>query len=168
MFTPEQLANLQHHLLEFTQQALTEFLLAHPQETFSAFGYDCNVEYGEVVLCLNTQQGLVQALAHYQKHYPEYPELQTNLPYSFGDWLYQGFAVTTLVAEAELNTISAHLDFNNPTEYEKWEATLAQLMQVCRAALHDLQTTEVYLNMPKEPDFITLCLDHNESINHAA
>lgn len=113
-----------------------------------------------VGLCFNTEQGFLKALSSYAN-----PDL-LFLRYNFGDWLYQRFTFTSIVAEAELDAISHRLDFNVPTDYAKWEELLAQLMQVCHDALHQFQTTEVYQSIPKEPNFMVLCLDHDESIEN--
>ena len=46
---------LKSELLEFTEKGVEKFLNENSNLEFYAFAFDCNAEYAEVNLCLNTE-----------------------------------------------------------------------------------------------------------------
>ncbi len=58
---------IKNKLLEFTTKRVVKFLKENPKLKFYAFAFDCNAEYGEVNLCLNTESEFKQTLKNYQK-----------------------------------------------------------------------------------------------------
>ena len=58
----EEKTKIQRQLLQFTCEKTAAFLAEHPSETFYAFAYDCNTEYGQVSLCLNSEEFFQEGL----------------------------------------------------------------------------------------------------------
>lgn len=111
-------------LFQATLLALKEFAETHPHEMFCSFAFDCNSDYGEVLLCLDTveqsrqaaRQSEGRAFERRQKYGSDYdvlPQLLTMargtvcnndvLPFgdNTGDFAYQGFAEVTFEAWAD-------------------------------------------------------------------
>lgn len=110
---------LEDCLFNITVEQIKRFTSTHQDETFYGFALDCNSEYGNVLLCLNTPESLRQRSIEYadnstqpswcdkfdrdfeeilrekiidepEKTTPE--EEAKKLRWSLGDWKYQGFS----------------------------------------------------------------------------
>ncbi|MEG7759807.1 DUF4303 domain-containing protein, partial [Listeria monocytogenes] len=77
--------------------------------TYYAFAFDCNAEYAEINLCVNTEKAFAETLARYQngkysENYQTEEEIQ-ELKYNTGDWKYQCFDTFYVFSEEELTAI---------------------------------------------------------------
>ncbi|MCP2040877.1 hypothetical protein L1281_001467 [Neisseria sp. HSC-16F19] len=154
-------------LLQFSRQGVAAFLDAHAGETFYAFAYDCNLEYGEVNLCLNTEQGFQTALGELQAMYAEYrdnADAIRQVRYNTGDWDCQCFDTVYVLNEEELAELSACLDEGNT---DAWFAFLDDLAQVCRQALLAFTHTPEYERITKTDDFVCYVIDHEQDVADA-
>jgi len=154
---------IKNELLSFTQKSVTEFLEENPTLIFYAFAFDCNADYAEINLCLNTESSFEKILQSYQtgefaEHYQSEEELY-ELKYSTGDWEYQCFATTYVLTDEEAAAI---YDFE--TEYEN---QANDLMNLFGETLLDFILTDEFNSIPKTDDFKILCLNHDESIESA-
>ena len=65
--------DLESKLVVLAENELKAFAPRHAGETFYGFGFDCNAEEGQVLLCLNTRAGQIEAaktsLARFPKLY---------------------------------------------------------------------------------------------------
>ncbi|HBE6260432.1 TPA: DUF4303 domain-containing protein [Escherichia coli] len=141
----------------FTEQEISKFLQEHPGLTFYAFALDCNVEYGEVNLCLNTEAGFEKSLSYYKDSDPEHyssSEAIFDLKYNTGDWDYQCFATTYLFSDDEQMQI---------TEEDR-DAWLVSLLQICNESLDKITKTPAFKQISKTKDFISFCIDHDEDV----
>ena len=142
--------------------ALDSFLREHPAERFYGFIFDVNADYGEVLLCLNTEAALHQWAT---SHYPSWssPEVDRKLRWNAGDWEYQGFNNETpssaqweqTWSEVQESIASASLDDDDISE--------RFLESVCRVLLR-LERSQEFLRINREPHFRTLVSDHDEDL----
>ena len=112
---------LERALVDLSKADINKFAAKHGDETFYGFAFDCNSEYGQVLLCLNSQTQLRGMAVKYSsgdtpgqdawaKIHREMNELlkkhgvspsekprktpeeeEVALRWSLGDWKYQGF-----------------------------------------------------------------------------
>lgn len=154
---------IKEQLLEFTINATESFLNEHPDLTFYAFAYDCNAEYAEVNLCLNTPAEFEKTLKKYQTgpYAEDYRSEEgiNELKFSTGDWEYQCFDTIYVLTEAELTRI-----FNDLPEdgYKSWNEFIENLTVLFCEVLLDFQKTKTFEKIPKTADFIAFCIDHDE------
>lgn len=78
-------------LLRISEESILDFAREHPCETFYAFGFDCNAEYGDVLLCANTEADFAETAKEYIEEWNYGPDDLDSLRHNFGDWKYQGF-----------------------------------------------------------------------------
>jgi hypothetical protein len=80
---------LQGRLYELCVDSLRHFADEHADESFYGFAFDCNADYGDVLLCLNTEEEFRKS----SREFPDEPQewLDTELRWGPGDWKYQGF-----------------------------------------------------------------------------
>ncbi len=161
---------VEERLFRASVQALLQFAQRHGDETFYGFSFDCNADYGEVLLCLNSETALAEWA---RKHYPAYSaqEVEKELRWNAGDWKYQGFNTDEGCAEdwmkawgqpqEEIQT--AHL--NAPDE-EADEIRAIFLESVCRVLLR-MEREGVFGCLKVEPHFKTLVTDHDETLDDA-
>ncbi len=118
---------LENCLFNITVDAINQFASSHQDETFYGFAFDCNSEYGNVLLCFNTPESLRQRSIEYadnstqpswfdqvnrdieeklgKKIFDE-PEQTTpeeeakELRWSLGDWKYQDFSWDSEILES--------------------------------------------------------------------
>lgn len=144
-------------ILDFTTEKVNDFLGAHPSEIFYAFAFDCNAEYGEINLCFNTEESFEKTLKEYQSgpYAESYKKKEDiiDLKYNTGDWAYQCFNTIYCATEEELSSIfGADIDLQ-----------IKEIMGICWAALTEFQKTSVYVRIPQTKNFISYCIDHDES-----
>ena len=85
--------------------AMEEFLRAHPRERFYALAFDCNTEYAEFLVGMNTEEAFQKALREYQEGGASDrtdASAAANLRYNPGDWMYTDIAEAELFKEEEL------------------------------------------------------------------
>lgn len=82
-------APFEETLYRASAEQLKLFSELHANERFYGFTFDCNADYGEVLLCVNSEEGLRKTIHDHYSHYTEH-EI-TRLRWNAGDWKYQGF-----------------------------------------------------------------------------
>lgn len=154
---------IKENLLEFTEKSVAKFLKNHENLVFYAFGYDCNVEYGEVCLCFNTEEAFEKTLASYQKGpYGKRYEGEAGIfdvRYNTGDWDYQCFDTLYVLTEEELTPI-----FNADVDDVTYNESLNGFMDLFCEILLDFSVTPTFETIPKTEDFKLICLDHDEGV----
>ncbi|MDR6968158.1 putative CHY-type Zn-finger protein [Flavobacterium arsenatis] len=155
-------------LLDFTVNAVEKFLKENPALEFYAFAYDCNAEYAEVNLCLNTEDEFEKTLKQYQigefsKYYQTEGDIK-DLKFNTGDWEYQCFETINVLTNEQLDQI-----FNNlpKDDYKSWNEFVENLMKIFGECLLDFMQTETYQKIPKTKNFTAFCIDHDEGIEEA-
>ena len=155
--------DIKNKLLEFTTKGVEKFLKENSELEFYAFAFDCNAEYAEVNLCLNTELEFKQTLEQYQNgDYPQY--YQTNedikdLKFNTGDWEYQCFESINVLSDGELTEIFQSLPED---DYKSWKEFVEELMELFCETLIEFRKTEIYTKIQKTEDFISFCIDHDE------
>ena len=131
------------------------FLNEHPQMEFYALAFDCNTEYAEFLVCMNTEDDFRQTLRDYQeddKRYCTDAASIKNLRYNPGDWEHTDISEIELFSEDEL-----------AAQYQDdIERQCAELLQLCDEILAAFRETDVFKRIPKTADFISFCIDHDE------
>lgn len=159
---------IEDDLLAFTTMQVDKFLVEHSGKTFYAFAFDCNAEYGEVNLCLNTEEDFVRTLYHYQQGefghlYRSDDEIQ-DLKFNTGDWEHQCFATIQVLTENELTEIFDKLPQD---DYKSWKEFINKLLIHFGKALLRFRQTEQFDRIPKTVNFRSFCIDHDEDIEDA-
>jgi len=159
---------LKNKLLEFTEKGVEKFLNENSNLEFYAFAFDCNAEYAEVNLCLNTESEFQRTLAHYQNgdysQYYQSDEDVKDLKFNTGDWEYQCFESTNVLSDNELTEIFQSLPED---DYKSWKKFVQELMELFCETLIEFRKTEIYRKIPKTNDFISFCIDHDEDFEPA-
>ena len=131
------------------------FLNEHPQMEFYALAFDCNTEYAEFLVCMNTEDDFRQTLRDYQeddKRYCTDTASIRDLRYNPGDWEHTDISEIELFSEDEL-----------AAQYQDdIERQCAELLQLCDEILAAFRETDVFKRIPKTADFISFCIDHDE------
>jgi hypothetical protein len=143
-------ADIENRLYELCASEIRRFAKANSDETFYAFALDCNSEYGDVLLCLNTPDELRRG--------------GNDVRWSLGDWKYQGFEsgefekawrrYARSVTEACMEEEEDERTFLKPTQ--------DQFMRTACRVLVRLELTNVFESLRRTDDFKTWVADHDE------
>jgi len=165
-----------------TSTAIAAFAQQHQSERFYGFAFDCNAEYGQVLLCLNTEEDLLDTAKNLKADPPKpflekfdkmmeekygvkpkplyhdktVPEIVEDLRWETGDWKYQGFYDCN--DDPEWAALAAGISEAHESDSETFLET------VCRV-LPEIQVALACLNRTK--DFRALMIDHDESVETA-
>lgn len=148
-------------ILQQAQQDINTFLDAHKGLAFYCFALDCNAEYAEINLCLNTEEDFQETLRRYQsgpygEHYQEEEDI-ASLRYNPGDWAYQCFETYYVMQEDELEKAYGEED----------ERKVEEMMQFSFELLAGICDTQAYARIPKTADFRVMCIDHDQDEEEA-
>ena len=159
---------IKKQIIDFTVQGVKRFLKENPNLEFYAFAFDCNAEYAEVNLCLNTELDFQETLKYYQtgessKYYKSEQDI-IGLKFNTGDWKYQCFDTLYVFTDKELTEISKELPDD---EYKSWNIFIRNLLELFTESLFEFTKTETYKKIPKSKDFIAFCIDHDEDFEQA-
>ena len=158
---------LKKTIVEFTIRGVQQFLQEHPGLVFYALAFDCNAEYAEINLCLNTESDFSKSLNHYQTEYPESYQNDENirdLRFNTGDWEYQCFDTIYVLTDEQLSEIFQAIPED---DYQTWQKFVGGLLVLFTEALQDFTKTEIYKSIPKTDNFTTFCIDHDEDFEDA-
>jgi hypothetical protein len=154
---------VEQRLRDASTEAIRAFARDHPAETFYGFCFDCNADYGEVGLSLNTEEDL---WAHAASHYPSYSqrEVEGELRWSSGDWKYTGFNTDPPYAKAweaaweetQEAIHGAYIDDENAGVPRRF------LESVCRVLIA-MEKDGGLEPISRAEGFKTLVTDHNET-----
>lgn len=181
---------LEDRLYTLCVEELRRFARSHRDETFYAFALDCNSEYGQILLCLNTPDALRQAAILYSTSPPNQEafeaisrvmaeqfgepyipaplksveENERDLCWSVGDWKYQGFNRSAFErAWGPFSTIVLESCFDE----EEDETTFMTPTQdrftrmACRVVVR-MEIDGAFECLCKTEDFKTWVADHDE------
>lgn len=155
------LNEIQHRLLQQMQADLCSFLNEHQGLAFYCFAFDCNAEYAEILLCLNTDKDFQKSLNSYQsgssKKYYQTDEDILCLRYNTGDWEYQDISSYTILEEIELSKLYG----------DNYDLIKSEIMTFNYQLLEQFCKTEAFEQIPKTQDFRVLCIDHDEDPDEA-
>lgn len=148
-------------------EAIATFAAAHGGESFYGFVFDCNPDYGEVLLSLNTEADLSRTA---ERFYPTWSpgEIEGRLRWNPGDWRYHGFNTEPPCAEAWARAWSETEErLHEAATDEDDEAADAVeerfLQSACRVLLA-LEKDGAFDALGRDPGFKTLVSGHDEAI----
>jgi hypothetical protein len=174
--------SLEQTLFRLTEVDLREFARKHARETFYGFAFDCNSEYGEVGLCLNTTGLLKVQRAAPNPNAAFFASLDKKLGFKaspaatsrktrwdLGDWHYQGFNSKAFdrgwrrfqTAVIKRCTVEEEDEgtFMTPSQSRFMEAACRILIRLERGGSFDV--------LKRTANFGTLAMDHEESASEA-
>ncbi len=161
-------------LFQISRDEIRQFAAAHPQESFYGFVFDCNSDYGGVMLCLNTENELRERAKYYLSEHRDWYESKSleevieSLRWSTGDWTYQGLnqgrdssefesrwepfaeAVQSCCCEEDEDPAT----FMSPTQNRFMES-------MCRVAIR-LESSGAFDSLNRAPNFKIFVSDHDE------
>lgn len=158
---------LKSTIVEFAIRGVQQFLQEHPGLVFYAFAFDCNAEYAEINLCLNTESDFSKSINHYQaKYLNSYNNEEDirDLRFNTGDWEYQCFDTIYVLTDEQLSEIFQAMPED---DHQTWQRFIGGLLTLFTAALQDFTETETYKSIPKTDNFTTFCIDHDEDFEDA-
>jgi hypothetical protein len=139
---------------------MERFLETHSHLEFYVLAFDCNTEYAGFLVSMNTQDDFSKTLETYRSEYKGYYDDDQNvneLRYNPGDWEYTDISEVTLFEEEELIAkYGVDLD-----------AQCEDMMVLCEEILEDFRKTDVFKRISKTKDFVSFCMDHEESFEDA-
>ena len=157
-------AELETTLYASTAALLRRFARDHTRERFYGFIFDVNADYGEVLLCLNTESGLSDWAAKQYPHYSQ-AEVDQKLRWNAGDWQYQGFNLESPYATEWEGAWSKIQDAIQDAclDDEEGEVSELFLQAVCRVVFR-LEASADFSVLNRETYFATLVSDHDEDL----
>lgn len=178
-------SEIENLLFDLAIADIASFATAHPDEAFYGFAFDCNADYGQALLCLNTPEHL--ELASRGEHLPAevsagYEKLRKKLGlvpdrtppderakelrWSLGAWKYQDFNSprfdqSWMPIQKQIRS-AAFPDVVDESQ-ERMRLALAQefLKTVCRVLIR-LESSGAFDSLNKTGDFQAGVFDHDE------
>ena len=157
-------------LIDICLRDIKKFAEEHTDEEFYGFTLDCNSEYGDVLLCLNTKQDLRKQAEKYMKLHREWPENKTledieqDLRWNAGDWKHQEFnskefnSDWRIFAEFILDKVDSEEE--DPDTFMKPSQEIFMGM-ACRVVFR-LQSIGAFDCLNRTPDFRVFVSDHED------
>ncbi|WMS86593.1 DUF4303 domain-containing protein [Pleionea litopenaei] len=157
-------------LYELSEMCINKFSEAHPDKTFYAFSFDLNVEYGNVLLCANTEQAFQEVSSSYIERY-NYGEAELrSLKRNFGDWKYQGFNLEFPEWNEAWGSVEREIEqyvFSDNIEDEEVDTFVNEFICMCTKVLLSLEANGAFNSLRKESNFYVDIMDHNENEEEA-
>jgi Domain of unknown function (DUF4303) len=164
---------MEHLLVRLSDAQLRRFAETHKDETFYGFGFDCNAETAEILLCANTREGLLASARETLQAYPQFhvgksiEDVANEIEWSFGDWSFHGFNLDSEAwdedwSDARVEVSNALNILLNNREYQRFEALKAEFMTMACRALLRVSASDAMATLKKTSDFRVLCTDHDE------
>lgn len=152
-------------IVDITLKSIHDFLIDTPDKRFYVFGFDCNAEYGQIQLAMNTIEAFNESSIKYIKEWNYSQEDLTDLKANSGDWKYQGFnhKYTYWQACLEFEEKIDKFIFSHSTSSSEAEKLVEKLMDMFTRALLRVEKSEVFKKIPKEKDFYIQIIDHDEN-----
>ena len=179
---------LEEKLYELTRSDIGYFSTAWPDDRVYGFAFDCNSEYGQVLLCANTKEDLQAHAEKYAKGKTPNAEafrkiseslgLEPQLPsndveaeiesllWSLGDWKYQGFQSQAFTdgwspLESAVLTWCLESDEEEDPETFMTHTQVEFMRRVCHVMVR-LEQDEAFDILNRTDDFKTWVTDHDE------
>lgn len=166
------LSKIEDVLVALATKSIDAFAISHANESFYAFGIDCNAEYGNVLLCLNTEEDFALTSAQYVAEWNYGPDDLADLKRNFGDWKYQGFNLKQPEWTAEWTPYEEQIeqyvfaeandDEGEDEADERSEEFVEDLMRCCCRVLVRLERDGVLGRLNRDQGFFTHVMDHDE------
>ena len=180
------LERIEKTLYELAARELAVFGSGHRNTVFYGFAFDCNADYGEVLLCLNDELSL-RAHAEESKSKPASPflprfdkmmrekygivpkapyeawsieEIMEDFRWNPGDWKFQGFYNCSDDSEWDDIADAVQDEIQDEEDREPF------LEGVCRVLIQ-LEADHIFDCLNCSPNFRGLVIDHDESIEKA-
>lgn len=158
---------LADYLFSITKKEIVRFAEEHSDEQFYGFFFDCNSAYGEIFLCLNTEQDHAVQLEKYVVKWPDqYADpnstARTELRWNPGDWLYQGFesdAFDKAWASKESEVVDL---FASSEDDEAWHEVAELFMAMVGSVAIRLEDQGAFEPLGRASDFQVMWADHDE------
>ncbi|ODQ05927.1 MULTISPECIES: DUF4303 domain-containing protein [Enterobacterales] len=162
----EVIEKIKNDIVSFAITETEKFLTDKCSEVFYAFAFDLNAAYGEINLCLNTEEYFQKTLNYYQNksggnNYHSQDEIN-SLKYNTGDWEYQCFGTIYPINETYLEQL-----YQKSYEDGSYPHVLTRIIQIFSECLTLFKQTETYKKIPKTEDFIAFTIDHDEDVEDA-
>jgi Domain of unknown function (DUF4303) len=165
--------SVENLLVRLSDEHLRRFAETHGHETFYGFGFDCNAETAEILLCANTREGLLASARETLQAYPQFhigksiEDVANALEWSFGDWVYQGFNLGSAAwdedwSDAQVEVSNALNLLLNNLKHEHFEALKSEFMVMACRALLRVAGSDAMATLKKATGFRVLCTDHDE------
>jgi hypothetical protein len=180
---------LEDRLYSLCVEEIERFAQAHADETFYGFALDCNSDYGEVFLCLNTPEDLHQRAVHYSTAplSPGWEEIgrrmaerfgipyeppplksveenEDRLRWSLGDWKYHAFNSDQWHTEWEpFQEAVTDASMDEDDDDSSSSELQTQFMRAACRVLLRLESAGVFEALQRTDDFKTWVADHDES-----
>ena len=178
-------------LFRLSAREIRRFAAAHAAETFYGFMFDCNSEYGQVLLCLNTPESLRDSAVQYATNPPlqeafdairrdieekigkkifdkrtpkSAEENEKEHRWSPGDWKYQGFNSEDFDRgwDSFESAVLEQCEEEEQDEETFMRPTQVRFMEAACRILLRLERENVFGVLNRTPDFSTLARDHDE------
>ncbi len=160
---------VQETLVFLVTEYIRAFAAHHPDERFYGLAFDCNADYCQVFVCLNTEEDLARQAAMYRKQTPNLyadktdVQIQDQLRWALGDWKYQacttdGFNDAWEPVETALMNIVPWDDEDNLSQ----EQFADSFMQTACRAMVRLEATSCFAPLSRTNNFATFVADHDE------
>jgi len=176
---------IEQALYQITERELAAFATRHENVRFYGFAFDCNADYGEVLLCLNDEASL-KVHAEESKRKPARPFLpkfdQMREKYGITPKaLYEGWGVEKIMEEFRWNPGDwQYQGFFNCSDDPAWGGVADTiedeieddkdrepfLESVCRVLIK-LESDHIFDCLDRTENFRGLVTDHDESIERA-
>jgi hypothetical protein len=168
-------------LTAITKKALVDFARLHADEVFYGFAFDCNPDYCEVLLCLNTEEDLSRRAKRIKEApsasiFPKFDktmeerfgikagprrdertidQIAEELRWSTGDWKYQGFYNCN--SDSRWDNIEEKIteDYDEDSDHETFMETVCLTLKEIDDAISLLNCST---------NFRTFAISHDESI----
>lgn len=161
-------------LVDLAKREVVHFLEKEQGKKFYGFGFACNAGYGEVLLYTNTHLVLRETAERYKStggaRYADktLEELEDRLRWSMGDWAFDGFNALSddwqRGWEDWQHYFQQLLDsLLNDDKEDEYYVLREEFLNMCCRALIRLENQPEFVAMPKEADFRTICVDHDEA-----
>jgi hypothetical protein len=167
------LKEIEDILFSLSIKTIQLFAQTHKEEKFYGFGFDVNVDYGEVLLCFNTEEDFQKIAKDYIEKWNYSEEDIEQLRMNFGDWKYQGvnldldyikdWSLWSNYKKDIQSYFSSLFDMYESNKAIEESQKFSELFLECIIhVLIRLENNGVFNLINRENNFITLVINHDE------
>ena len=158
-------------LLDSTTREIATFAAANASTPYYGFMFDCNSDYGQVLLCLNTDESLQKQAESYKTGNADLyardtvEDIKRSLRWNAGDWEHQGFNTDSFdddLSEFESAVSDATMDEEEDEETFMTPTQDRFMKSVCRVLLQ-LEQANAFDCLRRTADFQVFVADHDET-----
>jgi hypothetical protein len=166
-------ARIEDRLVQLADQAIAAFANKHATDIFYGLAFDCSSQSGEILLCANTRNGLLEVAHRFVDHPKLYrgksPQaIAAELEWDIGGWKYHAFNLGMRRWSGGWGAIQAQVaNATNIFLNSRNESALRQLqesfMSMAARALIRVGAMGAVASLGKDGEFRLLCTDESES-----